>query len=125
MKRGRNDLCPAHVKPSEPPPAVAKLPARPRREEPDRNPEYLRFVRSHVCAACGNPAETAHHHGKANAGGGTGRKGSDYQTVPLCHQHHQEYHLTGSVMDMGTASTEIVFYKAMTRCLDEWCQKGK
>ncbi len=53
-------------------------------------PRHRKFVRSFVCAVpgCGQPSVCAHLRTAANAG--TGLKPGDWETVPLCHEHHAE-----------------------------------
>lgn len=46
-----------------------------------RNKSYLQWIRSKGCVICGRPA-IAHHEVITNKG--TGIKGSDYETLPLC-----------------------------------------
>jgi hypothetical protein len=53
---------------------------------PERNPEYLRFVRGFPCAACGKHGgiEAAH-----TGPHGIGQKSSDRSAIPLCRRHHR------------------------------------
>jgi hypothetical protein len=57
-----------------------------------RNPEYLAFIRSKPCCACGRPAEAHHALGRR----GVGVKPSDFGCVPLCREHHRECHEKGT-----------------------------
>ena len=59
----------------------------------ERNREYMDWVATKPCAVCKRLAEP-HHEGK-EANGGMGMKCSDYETVPLCRDHHQYRHLVG------------------------------
>jgi len=54
-----------------------------------RDREYLAFVRTHPCAVCNERGVQAHHL-KTRAAGG-----SDYHAVPLCADHHVEWHKLG------------------------------
>ena len=54
-----------------------------------KNELYLIFIRSKSCAVCQSTNVDAHHLVTRGAGG------SDYQTIPLCREHHQEYHQYG------------------------------
>ena len=56
-----------------------------------RNKEYLKWIAGLGCIICQAPA-VAHHQGKR----GMGIKASDFDTIPLCHIHHQEIHQHGS-----------------------------
>ena len=58
--------------------------------KPDRDPKYLAYIRTMVCAVskCGNEQTIAHH----IESGGMALKCSDYMTIPLCHTHHLEVH---------------------------------
>jgi hypothetical protein len=53
-------------------------------------PRHRKFVRSFVCAVpgCGKRSVCAHLRTAANAG--TGLKPGDWDTVPLCNEHHAE-----------------------------------
>lgn len=68
-------------------PRSSKLTREPKRTRrgPERDEAYLAFIRRQPCLVpgCTRPAE-AHHFGR----GGTALKCSDYETVPLCHEHH-------------------------------------
>jgi hypothetical protein len=52
---------------------------------------YLDHVRSHPCVACQKPEADAHH----IVTGGTGTKGHDLLTIPLCREHHNQWHDRG------------------------------
>jgi hypothetical protein len=54
----------------------------------ERDPKYLKFVRSLPCCRCGSPAEPHHIFGSYGS-----LKTSDYGAVPLCRNHHQDYEL--------------------------------
>lgn len=56
-----------------------------------RSEEYLRFVSSHGCLACGRPSEPHHALGRR----GTGVKPSDFGCVPLCRIPHRQLHERG------------------------------
>ena len=55
--------------------------------------EYLEHVRSYPCLVCGKPSTDAHH----IIPGGTGTKTHDIFTIPLCREHHQEWHQKGHI----------------------------
>lgn len=58
-----------------------------------RDKKYLAFVLTQPCCICGIEDETIIYHHTTT--GGTGMKGSDYLTIPLCGKHHAEVHNTG------------------------------
>lgn len=63
---------------------------------PARDAQYLNWIRSLRCAACGRePRSEAAHVGRA----AMRQKCSDYETIPLCHQCHRtgiySYHAAG------------------------------
>lgn len=72
---------------------IAHAPSRPR--SPDRNPAFLEYVRQQPCDFCGTGMGVeAHHYGKH----GMATKCSDYEAVPLCHDHHVEgWHRHGTL----------------------------
>lgn len=53
--------------------------------------KYLDHVRSYSCLVCGQEGVDPHH----LETGGTGTKGNDLFTVPLCREHHRELHQHG------------------------------
>lgn len=71
-----------------------------------RVPQFLRYVRDHVCAAvvqghspepegvcCRGPVEAAHV--RTGTDGGVGMKPSDRYALPLCADHHRRQHQIG------------------------------
>lgn len=59
-----------------------------KREKPERNPAYLRFVKRFPCAGCGrtwtvDPCHTGPH--------GIGQKSSDKSAIPLCRNCHDRF----------------------------------
>jgi hypothetical protein len=80
---------------------VRKKRSRPRRG-PERNPDYLAWIRTLGCLVCGRlpgsvPIEAAH----TNVLGprGMAQKSSDFSAIPLCAAHHRQnsdsYHHLG------------------------------
>lgn len=53
--------------------------------------DFLAFVRSKTCAACGAHSPDPHHLRSRGAGG------SDRTCVPLCRAHHSDWHAFGPV----------------------------
>jgi hypothetical protein len=70
---------------------------RERRQNQNRNPEHLAWIRSLQCAirgcSCRDGSQAAHV--RVGTGGGMGLKPPDRYTVPLCHEHHREQHQVG------------------------------
>lgn len=54
------------------------------KQVPDRDANYLKFIRNLPCLVCGGQAAHAHH----SEFRGLGEKGSDYSCIPLCSPHH-------------------------------------
>lgn len=54
----------------------------------NRDPKYLKWLRSQACVVCSNTNTEAHH----TSTGGMGIKGSDYEAVPVCHTCHMMLH---------------------------------
>ncbi|GAH10031.1 unnamed protein product, partial [marine sediment metagenome] len=54
-----------------------------------KDPEYLKWIREQGCAICGAPSEPHHmwHSGGALC--------NDNLAVPLCREHHTDYHQMG------------------------------
>ena len=60
-----------------------------------RDQKYLDFIRAQPCCITGFRDTVIAHHVKLYGGGGAGLKPSDYLTVPLRHDMHQELHDRG------------------------------
>lgn len=63
------------------------------------DPAYTAWVRRLTCAAAGDDcagAVQAHHAGE-RAGGDGARRAHDHTCVPLCVQHHTEWHACSGV----------------------------
>jgi len=59
-----------------------------------RDPEYLAWLRTRSCVACGwDGGCDPSHHGRH----GIGLKPSDHSAVPLCRRCHNHWHSTGKV----------------------------
>ena len=69
-----------------------------------RSVEYLDYIRTLGCAICGQQAEP--HHAET---GGVGMKCSDYKTIPLCRQHHDEIHRIGKLSFQRKYNVDIEF----------------
>jgi len=55
----------------------------------ERDSAYRAWIATLPCLECGTTRGVCAHH---TATGGTGTKGSDYSCVPLCFEHHAEWH---------------------------------
>lgn len=104
---------------------------RPRKDDPSSNPEYLAHVRSRGCCVAWaggcRGRMVAHHHGKAEGGGGTSLKPADFYTVPLCDGHHTQFHKDATVRSARTGDPvlegvelDLFFAREMVRCLIAW-----
>jgi hypothetical protein len=60
----------------------------------ERDDDYLVFIRSLPCTACGTAPAYAHHHPAAGHSS-VGLKTSDYRTLPLCLVCHDQVHRIG------------------------------
>ncbi|MFZ5896867.1 MAG: hypothetical protein ACOY0T_37770 [Myxococcota bacterium] len=103
---------------------------RPPKEDPSSNPDYLAHVRARGCCVawaggCSGQV-VAHHHGKADGGGGVSRKPSDFYTVPLCDFHHREFHNRAAITNrsgrvlLEGMGLDLFFAREMVRCLVAW-----
>lgn len=54
------------------------------KQVPERDANYLKFIRNLPCLVCGSQAVHAHH----SEFRGMGEKGSDYSCIALCENHH-------------------------------------
>ncbi len=65
--------------------------------KPERleSPAYLKYVRQHPCLIPKCWKVTQAHHLVFDGQGRIGSKVSDFQTVPLCAQHHRQFHQLG------------------------------
>ena len=60
---------------------------KPRRVE---DPGYLDYLRQLPCTACQKTPAEPHHLESRGSGG------SDYTSIPLCREHHAEFHSRGN-----------------------------
>tara|TARA_R100000008_G_scaffold72396_1_gene50577 strand:+ start:109 stop:375 length:267 start_codon:yes stop_codon:yes gene_type:complete len=68
---------------------------------------YRKFVKEFGCCVCGKKQVDAHH--LDSVGMGNKRKSmiEDYSCVPLCRQHHQEWHQIGDLSFSGKYSINL------------------
>ena len=57
-------------------------------ELPERDPEYLEYIRTRPCLCCGKQHRSDAHHLKDNRLGGISQKSPDWSAMPLCHNCH-------------------------------------
>lgn len=57
--------------------------------KPARDRNYLARVRRLSCCVCSRGAQCAHH---STVGRGMGQKASDYDSIPMCTEHHFDFH---------------------------------
>ncbi len=77
--------------------SVKKVRARPKKPTQWlRSAAHMNFVRKHDCIVDDCSKDAIHaHHVRLGTDGAAGRKPSDYYTVPLCSDHHEEIHKKG------------------------------
>lgn len=57
--------------------------------------EYMNYVHKQTCLVCGCHNGIEAHHLRIDNMGGTSKKPPDWMCVPLCSEHHRDYHLRG------------------------------
>jgi hypothetical protein len=62
-----------------------------------RNRRHLDWIRTLPCCVPGCQRPCIPHHVRTAANSGTALKPPDTETVPLCHEHHQELHDKGRI----------------------------
>ena len=77
---------------------------------------YLDYIRSLECVICGKSPSDPHHLDTA----GVAMKGSDYITVPLCREHHDELHSQGKATFQQLHGVD--FYKEVVKFLVAWLE---
>ena len=77
-------------------PAMQSMPKQTRVEDPD----YLDWIRTLPCSACGASNSVPHHHPAAGHSS-VGLKTSDYRTLPLCFRDHDRVHRAGKLSFWG------------------------
>lgn len=84
-----------------------------------RDPEYLAYVRTLPCRACGLPPYTdfpSHAHHQPPVGGSSiGLKCPDYRAVPLCGRCHCRYHQRGRLSFWGERDVEGIIFELQQR----------
>jgi hypothetical protein len=83
--------------------------------------KYLEWMRLHLCLVERNficTGQTVAHHIST---GGMGTKCSDYETAPLCHEHHREIHDKGK--KIFQAKYEVDLKEEAERLKEVWDAK--
>src|SRR3974377_338606 len=87
---------------------------------PERDPEYLRFVRNLPCAVCSTSRGIEASHTGPH---GIGQKSSDRSAIPLCRKHHrtgdQALHRLGPVKFVAMHNLDIPAHIAQLNQLFE------
>ena len=74
--------------------------------------DYLDYIRSEPCLICHAPPPNDPHHLLSNV---MGAKGADESAIPLCREHHREYHNLGHAafeQERGMARKRGLWYYA-------------
>lgn len=82
-----------------------------------KDEKYLNFIRSKPCSVCQTSPSDPHHLVSRGAGG------SDYQTVPLCREHHSEYHQRGEAAFEERYRQKV--WRVCANLLIEWAIHNK
>ena len=86
-----------------------------------RSDKYLAYIRSQACCECYHRGDVvAHHHGK---GGGTGEKTHDTMTVPLCNEHHTEFHQKGTLGILDRIMLDAYFSRKQIELLTAYLEQ--
>lgn len=80
-----------------------------------RSEKHLKHVRAMPCCVCGAPGPSDPHHFAGRRGMSV--KASDAFTVPLCRQHHDEWHKRGRVGVMDRKQTLAIFWQSCAMIL--------
>lgn len=88
---------------------------------PARSRSYLDFVKTEPCCFCHRPADDPHHFAGQK---GTALRASDYLTVPLCREHHDEWHNRRKLGTLNSAETMAIFWKTSALLLARWIELG-
>ena len=81
-----------------------------------RSDRYKIFIRAQPCvvSGCANRS-SAHHAGGIVSGRGVGIKGSDFECVPVCHEHHMVGQTIGWLTFEDKFSVDL--RREKTKCL--------
>lgn len=82
-----------------------------------KDPELLSVVRNLPCLCCLKSPADAHHVTSRGAGGGD----TETNVMPLCREHHQEWHARGSAHMVNTYGA----VKAWLELAERWDVLGR
>lgn len=87
---------------------------------PNRSENYLDWIRKRPCCVCSkNAPSEASHHGRR----GMGQKASDFSCVPLCTDHHRDWHTYRHFDRIGLntpVDAELHVLRTIMVLHDEW-----
>ena len=90
---------------------------------PERNPEYLDYIRTLPCICCGIQHRSEAHHLKDNRLGGISQKSPDWTALPLCHDCHLGIaHGSGWKVAMNWLPYDLDDFTRL--CYTRWKNKG-
>lgn len=90
---------------------------------PERDPEYLEYIRTKPCILCGIQHRSEAHHCKIKGMDAMGKKTPDWCAMPLCHRCHLGIaHGTGFKERMGWIPIEMVDFLRL--CYLKWKMNG-
>lgn len=93
-------------------------------ELPERDEDYLNFVRDLPCIICGIQHRSDAHHLKDNRLGGISEKSPDWSAMPLCHKCHLGIaHGTGFKENMGWLPRDLELKDFTRLCYLRWKNK--
>ena len=86
-----------------------------------KNKAYLSHVRTFPCCVCGRP-DTEAHHVRWSFNSGIGMKPGDVWAIPLCMDHHIEWHRKGMITFQRTH--EVNIYEQLFMIAKSWIEKN-
>lgn len=89
---------------------------------PERDADYLNYIRSLPCIICGKQHRSDAHHLKDNRLGGISEKSPDWSAMPLCHDCHMNIaHGTGFKDCMKWVKIDLADFTKI--CYNRWKNK--
>jgi hypothetical protein len=86
------------------------VPLPTKQPNPKRKYAHRQFIRDLPCLVCGKAAPSECAHVRQRTDGGMGMKPDDRYTLPLCHAHHSEQHVTGETTFWGRVGIDPLDY---------------
>ena len=81
--------------------------------------DFINFVKQFTCSACGLSGVDAHHLDSVGMGGNRKKDlEEDYSCVPVCREHHQEWHQIGNEKFREKYREDL--WKMVYWCMREW-----